>query len=255
VANVRETIPYLLSDFDGTMARTSQIPEGGVGVDGAYHAAIAARLSHDEAIEFDQSGGHKNRTPLEIVSSLRRNLSDDEKRRLARGVAFDKIDILIGQIGSRNSDGSLWPQPTAGFSELWNTVSEVRSKQLRRIGTGVISAGHTEFIIRWLEKFDIERPDVLVTADAIGELAVLLPADEQSKPNPLPLNVARSILFSKYGDNVNPIVYVGDDPVRDGGLAASTGSEFVHVDETNAEEAWRTVGKILVLPGYNEAAA
>lgn len=255
MALVREAVPYIMSDYDGTMARTGETPVGGVDVNGAYKQAIAEVIDEQAAQEFEDNGGHNHRAPIEIVTDLSRylsGLSTDQLKRVAAQLSAHKLDILSGQIGTRNSDGSLWPRPTDGFVEFWQALTEARGK--RKIGTAVISAGHTDFIVKWFDTFDLEQPDAFSTAEVVDNLLPLSPAEEKTKPARLPLLIAKTALDDKYGDAVNTIYYVGDSEVKDGGLAANTDAQFVLVDEANARPAWSLLGARLQLPDHKEVA-
>lgn len=256
MALVREAVPYVMSDYDGTIARTGETPVGGVDVNGAYKLAIAGIFDDEAAQQFEDTGGHNHRAPIEIVTDLLRNtsgFSSDQLKRIAARLSADKLDILLDQIGSQNEDGTIWPRPTDGFVEFWGALS--RAKTDRKIGTAVISAGHTDFIVKWFDTFDLEQPDAFSTAEVVDNLLPLSPVEEKTKPAALPLVIARAALTDKYGDAVNTIYYAGDSEVKDGGLAINAGVDhFVLIDEANAGPGWSQLGSRLQLPSYREVA-
>ncbi len=62
--------PRLLTlDFDGTIARTSEKPEGGSDVNDAYARAIHDSLGHESAESFREKGGHNHCASLEPYES------------------------------------------------------------------------------------------------------------------------------------------------------------------------------------------
>lgn len=244
----RSTIPYVLSDYDGTIALTGETPVDGVDVNGAYYQAIETAINPEAAVAFQNNGGHRHRAPIEIVTALAeftRSAGPNYFNRLAETVTAIKVDILTEQIGKPNSDGSKWPRPTDGFLEFWTDLENERRR--RSIGSGVISAGHTAFIHRWFEFFDLEQPDVFSTAEVTDNIAPDRAIKERVKPAPMPLVLARAVLNDIYGEGNHPIYYVGDSVEKDGGLAAATGSDFTLIEPETSHHAWQTLASKLSL--------
>ncbi len=231
----------LATDFDGTVCLTSEKDGSIQNVDNAYALAIGEHLGQEASGLFIASGGHNHRTPLEIVQALRPTLNMEESIRLAALVSGSKLDILVGQIGTRMANGERWPTPTAGFSRAWTSASESG-----KIATLVISAGHTPFINKWFGVFDLPPPGAMVTHEVTEGLGLQLPPTLQAKPSPLLMRVGLAALNNTCP---RPLVYAGDDPIKDGAFAKNTGAEFVLVTTENARSAWRSAGELLSTEG------
>lgn len=243
----RETYPLLAADYDGTIALTGEVPIDGTDVSGAYARAISDRMGEETGQEFVERGGHLHRTPLEIVTDLRPDLRPETARRIALSVTADKLDILQSQIGRPLANGGRWPRPTEGFEELWQRAHAFRSDG-GTIATAVISAGHTSFIKKWFEVFDLEDPDCIVSAEVVDNLALNVPLAETVKPAPLPMRIAEAALVSKYEGSGYPLVYAGDDLHKDGGLAANTDAHFILIEQATSAQKWQEAATILGLP-------
>lgn len=244
MASFERCIWALEIDYDGTAALTSEIPPGGMDVNGAYAASITDQLGEDSAQAFLDRGGHNHQTPLEIAHYLKPAMGQDELVKLAKAITGGKLDILCDQIGMPLPDGGRWPRPTEGFRELWTEVSESK----HGIGTAVISAGHTDFERTWFDRFNLPQPDCMVTEEVVSGLAINnVPIEMLAKPSPLLAGLARVALESKYSADLGRVVYAGDDPHKDQSFAANTGADFVLIEKDHARTGWTSVGRLLGL--------
>lgn len=122
-------------------------------------------------------------------------------------------------------DGAIWPKLTPGFDDFW-----IRLQHLKRDGipltTAIISSGHELFIKKAFDKHGLQEPEILVTEDDIrgksfpaGKLLV--------KPNPFPFALVHRKLNALGGEtDKSRMVYFGDDPIKDGQMAARSRIAF-----------------------------
>ena len=234
------------TDYDGTTNITSEPSSRIVDVNQAYAIGLADVLDEEAAATFSAQGGHKNRTPIEIIEALRPHLDYSTLGRLANTLSEVKLDILIGQIGTELEDGSRWPRPTDGYVEFWTQLNEAMASGAA-ISTAIISAGHTRFIERSFDYFGLPQPQCMITEDVLRGLRLTVPLRHQAKPQPLPLELAKQVLRIAQSRLFARVIYTGDDPVKDGGLATNAGAEFVLIDKSNARAGWREVSESLGL--------
>lgn len=239
--------PFLFSsDFDGTIALTSEVLPGGTDVNGAYAQAIESELGDEAALAFRGQGGHSHRTPLEIVQAVAPGLSQDRLIRSTDAVTNGKLEILLDQIGKPMADGVLWPRPTDGFTDLWQAINDAQESGVV-LPTAIISAGHTAFIEAWFDKcLQLPRPDSLITADVFRGLSLSIAPEAQAKPSPLLMHLAQvSLGFDM--STTPPTIYAGDDPIKDGGFAKNCGVEFILIEKGKERPAWQRVADFLRL--------
>lgn len=182
------------------------------------------------------------------------DLSPQEIAATAQLLTDLKLQKLISQVGLALPDGGYWPRAVPGFLDFIELVKNSPDP----IDTAVISAGHTEFIDRVYDLWGIERPDVYVTTETISQLGLdqhFMPS-ELAKPAPILMTIAKHLWAQKYGlpdtipVNNEHILYVGDDPIKDGGLASNSGVDFVHIDPLQPEQSWHRAAKALQLGSY-----
>ncbi len=236
------------ADFDGTLFLTSEPSPDGTTVNSAYFDAIDYHIGTDASAEFAETGGHRHRSPAEIVLSLVGIENAARVATLEGRITTTKLEILEGCIGQNLDDGVKWPRPMNGFLEFWANLQQARSSGYP-IGSAIISAGHTSFISRTFQAHDLLPPDVLVTDDVRLGLGLTTPLDQQVKPAPFMLHQAQRVWIEQYShsSSVPRTIYVGDDPVRDGGMAANAGVEFVLISQENASDAWARISTFLGL--------
>lgn len=222
---------YLLGlDFDGTMALTYEPSPHGIGVNQAYEMSVFDLFGEEGLNKYHEIGGHRSRSPLEIVNLISAHGVNSQQDR-AEKLVKRKLHYLLGEIGLKNADGSIWPRPTPGFIEFWNTIPIINCGQKDfKIDTAVISSGHIDFILETLDVWGISHPDFLVTEDDVRnrkhpEL------ERRVKPGTLPLALAHKSWLTHQGIAVTKenmpfivqsksrIVYFGDDPKKDAGMA------------------------------------
>ncbi len=241
----------LAMDYDGTTNLTSEEAPGIATVNDAYTEAIDGVLGTAAAQTFIGQGGHQHRTPAEIVLGVNPDMSTWEAAEASQDITRLKLDILIKQIGKELSNGEKWPRPTPGFVKMWEGLHADRQAGAV-IDTAILSAGHTEFIAKSFEVHDLQQPDILVTDDILVDFGLgYIPPDLRAKPTPLPLTVAKLLWLGRHGlqahqsdviQDINQrIIFVGDDPVKDGGLAESAGVDFVLVEPDTSYCAWAMV--------------
>lgn len=259
-ASVLETSPleiapapqFFTTDYDGTTHLTSELSPDGIGVDEAYKLALAEQLDPEAASRYVLQGGHNHRTPYEIVQAVLPDVDGDELDLLSARVTAAKLEILMSQIGKKLPDGTRWPRTTDGFILFWEQLNRLKARGLP-IGTAIISAGHTVFERRTFEMLGLAPPDVFMTNDALRALCLNVPPDEQVKPHPRIMRLTQQILHTTLNlpTTTSPqgisTLHIGDDPVKDGGLAKNSDTNFILLDPEQAQVAWRSAARLLGL--------
>lgn len=236
----------LCPDYDGTIALTSETGPGIMSVNDSYAEAIDGLLGKDSAQSFIDSGGHGHRTPAEIISSLI-DAPQTTISNFANEITATKLEILVNQIGRPLPGGETWPRFTEGFYWMWLTLSDDRSLS---VDTAILSAGHTEFIKKTFDNKGMPQPDIIITDDVLTELGYgNLSGEDRAKPNTPMIDLAETIWL---GRNKIPtgivnravdIMFVGDDPIKDKGLAENAGVAWRLLKPTNSREIWYDVGR------------
>lgn len=250
---VFESTNLWVSDFDGTMANTFEPAPSGVDVTEAYIRSIGELYGEAAQERYIAEGGHKNRTPAEIVSGMYPNLGPDELDIETERLVGTKLDILLGQIGDEMHDGARWPRPVDGFLEVWCDVQQARLYSHKRIDTAVISAGHQEFILRTFDLWDVPHPDIIVSEETVRSLRLSIPPEETAKPRPFPMQLVEMQWAARHAilKQLDPgdwqrILYTGDDEVKDGGLARNAHVDFVLIDSEAPAQSWRQAHDLLL---------
>lgn len=248
----------LVADFDGTTHNTFESPDGGVDVDEAYRIGIVRVFDFDKdaLMRYEAGGGHRNRTPAEIVHELAPKSTPEGLQRLTEELVEVKLELLLEQIGKPIDGGERWPRPMPGFIDFWDSVQKARD-QGRDITTAIISAGHAPFIDRVFEESGLEEPDIMVTDETIRGLNSPLPPDKLAKPSVMPLSLAKIQWLNLYGldipsEEVDPpiggrITLFGDSLEKDGGLATNGGVHFVHISPENPAAGYEELSRHLEL--------
>ncbi len=152
-----------------------------------------------------------------------------------------KLSLLNREIGVYESGP--WPAACPGVIEFLRKRSDEPY--------GIISSGHESFIYRMCRLWDVPYPRFLITDDDMRGLG--LPVEVTSKPSGLLMQkfIERAAMLG-YALDAESIIYHGDDPEKDGGLAKNGGvqfrcynpdgnslpagmEEFRHFDELSAE--------------------
>lgn len=223
------------SDYDGTTGNTFAKGPGIITVKEAYRLAIERVLGEDYAEKFVKGGGHRNRSPLEIMKDLVPDAKPDDLRRYERESTNYRIKLLRTQIGKKLPNGKEWGGPIDGFAETWTAVNELKRSH-SNLKTAIISAGHTAFIAQFFEHYGLQLPDAMVTADVLSEACLSIPPEEQAKPAVMPMRLAR--VLTGVSDDAK-ILYIGDDPTKDRLFAENSGAEFVLVKPGREAESWQ----------------
>ena len=246
-------------DFDGTIAKTFTPSPSGIGVNEVTKMAVCRVFGMPGLAVFDLIGGLRNRAPIEIIGAMisqapklawfaRRTFDSlhfrsSEFIKSGAGVPLvwpdsdsdvegviavatelfvrAKIAIYIPEI--RMWPSGLWPIPCDG---IVNCLKRIIS---RNVPWAILSSGHEFFIKETFNLWGAEYPKIMVTDDDLR--GSLLRLKERSKPH----KAVFDFLLDRWkrqdpriaGIDTNQIVYVGDDPNKDGLLAQNTGTRFV----------------------------
>ena len=245
----------LAKDFDGTVAQTFEKSPSGVGVHEAHELTVETMFGIKALDHYISGGGLQNRAPIEVVQDLAQDAEGDELNQLVSLFIDTKLGVLMGEIGTRFPDGSIWPRPTTGYLELRERIDKARDDGLL-IDDLILSSGHEPFIRRTYQAWGVGEPTHIVAEEAIRQLALALPIEQLVKPSPVLMDVSHDMWRQDYGlkptskpnhDERDRIVYVGDDPIKDGELARSSGVDFVLLDPGNSLEIWQGVSSRLHL--------
>ena len=243
----------LAKDFDGTVAQTFEKSPNGIGVSENYVLAIESLFGVKAIDQYLENGGLRNRAPIEVVQELAPDATGDELDQLLGLFIDTKLSISMEQIGTRFPDGNVWPRPTAGYLGLRERVEEARSAGLL-IDDLVLSSGHEPFIRKTYKAWSVGLPTHIVDEEAIRQQAVGLPIEQLVKPSPVLMDVAHNTWRQGYGlpavSDYSPserdrIVYIGDDPAKDGELAKNSGVDFVLLEAGRSEATWEEVARRL----------
>lgn len=265
-----------LFDFDGTLADTFTKSPNGIGVNEAYEGGVVSIFGEAGAVAFRRIGGLQNRAPAELIRALlevdpslrevgkrfhdaakHADVPWDEENPIntfTELLVREKLGILVKEIGTADSAGKQWPQPFPGVVEFFRIIDAINQRGEVQIDIGIISSGHTEFIRRTFEMWGVPLPPIFVTDDDIRGRQHPREAAHRVKPGLLPFAIA----YLKWLDLRWPgrqqsephsrepidsphelkqyILYVGDDAVRDGGLAHGAHMEFCSFDPTGRAE-------------------
>lgn len=174
-------------------------------------------------------------------------LEAEELQAVVQLLIDSKLEPLVSQIGTRLSKDEFWPRPVPGFLDFYRLLQQAAS-----LDSAVISAGHTDFIRKAYELWEVPDPDIFVTSETISLLGLEkhYTASELAKPSPIVMDMATQQWRRMYGlpaDHVtiNQVVYVGDSKEKDGGLAANSGATFFHINPEDPVTAWRAVTRYL----------
>lgn len=221
---VRDFNVAVVFDFDATVAETFEPSPNGFGVTEAYEFAVRSVFGQPALYTYVQNNGLKNRSPREVVIALQEEgfLEHCSTSELTEKLVNFKISCLTSEIGKPLADGMLWPRLTNGFGQFWHHLRSDKG-----ILTAILSSGHRAFIEKVFEVHKLQLPHTMVTDD---ELRVL--------PEPLFKPDARlwGYLLAEVCVHRFPnAVYVGDDQIKDGGLAHNANVPFLHFAPLGAQ--------------------
>lgn len=236
-------------DFDETLAATSEASPNGLNVVKAY--ALALDEIFGVAGLLEAVGGLQNRAPSQLIQEVLRkdaSLAEHAKNYYAyqqerlsglvlpgKGVDMDsaltrgdelgfcaellvreKLALLHKEQGEGPS--GIWPAPCKGAAAFLQTLGDQK--------WGIISSGHEMFIAATLRLWELSYPALSVTDDDLRGLS--LPVEAKSKPSPYLFDVllgqaaSQGLLIRR-----DRILFIGDDPDKDGGLAQNAGVNFL----------------------------
>jgi len=194
--------------------------------------------------EYIRQGGLKNRAPVEVVQSLAPDAACSEVVELTDEFIQRKLAILLGEVGARFPDGTVWPRPVPGYLEFLEQVKAAAQEEGLPIDTHLLSSGHEPFIDKVLREWGV-AVDEVIAEETIRQHDPTMPV----KPSPKLMTISRNLWRVGYGvseeqpDELGRILYAGDDPEKDGKLAANSGVDFVLIGATSALADWKKVGQ------------
>lgn len=231
----------VLLDFDGTIANTFKDSPSGMNVGKASKLAIGNVFGRSGMLALDEIGGLKNREPGELVKIIQ---GMTRETGLTHNDATEhfveaKLSYLIPEISP------VWPELYPGAAALFRDVSRGKIP----VDLAILSSGHDAFIRKAMEANRINMDDViLVSSDVIRQRP--MPDRPRYKPHSYQFAEAHAQWLRKSGilpsyDHWDAesftgrnygkpnMIYIGDDPIKDGGLATEARIPFVHVPFTN----------------------
>lgn len=228
----------VLLDFDGTLANTFEPSPNGWDVESASGYAISQVFGREGTRVFEERGGLLSNEPGELVAAIAAKVGsgDSALAELTQRFVNAKLELLMEEISPQ------WPELYPGVKGFVGAVSEGRLP----VDIGILSSGHDNAIRKVFEVNGLDAPRILVTSYLLRERN----KPKLHKPHPYQMAeahrrwlVQRSILprFDGFPNGEQymgrslgkpNMLYVGDDPVRDGGLAAAGRIPFVFVPFT-----------------------
>lgn len=149
-----------------------------------------------------------------------------------------KLLYLMDEIGQKDEHGVVWPQPTAGVLEFFQTISTLRDDGVA-LDLAITSSGHEAFIEKTFGIYKLKPPSIMVTDDDVRPRKYPAEIMRRFKPGQLPLALAHqkwlkqqalldgnNNLISIASETKKRIIVLGDDPVKDGGLAIDGRIDF-----------------------------
>ncbi len=235
-------------DFDGTLVDTSTPSPTGMNVEQAYRLAIEEIFGTSSRLLYDANPqGFASMEPGEMVRVLLHRPDETITQRLVDA----KLSHLLPLISPE------WPRLYDGVTEFYEAVADGSIP----VDTAVVSSGHDEFIRRVFEVNEIPSPDILITSDNLRK--VKQPRRELHKPFTYQLALAHNEWKEKNGvtsDNGYSdrgfgkahMMYVGNDPIKDGGLALRARVPFGFVPFTHPDfQPDENLGQIAI-PSFTE---
>lgn len=215
-------IDYLVAlDFDGCLAATFIDSPNGVNVSKASRLAINQIFGEEGDKAYVAIGGLQNRDPEELVRLILEKIDNPMKsgsvKELVETFVTKKLSHLLPEITPE------WPLLYPGVREFMQTVEDGQLP----ITTAVVSSGHDDFINRVFDVNGLPPPRILVTSDIIRSKET--PHREKYKPYPYQLAISHyqwkkqafavDKNYAGRDQGKSHMIYIGDDPIKDGGLA------------------------------------
>ena len=234
----------IVCDFDRTLADTFMPSPSGMQVSKAYDLAVFSVFGEAGYSLFRGAlGGIKNREPGELVNDLfstAKRLGIFLSRRcspvheLTELLVQKKLSFLLPEISRE------WPPLYDGVKEFFDLAHQGELP----IEIAIVSSGHDEFIRRVFEVNGLPAPSNLVTSDAIRRVDGVMNRPLH-KPYPYQLALAHqrwlknnnsyssSEGFTGRSRQKPFMMFIGDDPVKDGELALRSRIPFGFVPFAN----------------------
>ena len=237
--------PKLILDFDRTLVDTFTRSPRGISVEVAYDFAVGKLFGENGTkIYYDQLEGLQNREPLELVTEI-----IDYARRGGAEIGFDgtipeaaerlvqlKLECYMPEISPE------WPRLFDGVADFFRGTADGTIPA----NVAIVSSGHDAFIRETFGVNNLIPPDNIVTSDAIRHLSQ--PQRPLYKPHPYQLARAHHY-WTKDEDGFSSepggftgrskdkplMMFIGDDHVKDGGLAANSRIIYGHVPNVQAD--------------------
>lgn len=234
----------IICDFDRTLADTFTPSPSGMEVSKAYDLAVLSVFGEAGFSLFrGVLGGIKNREPGELVRDLlltakalgifldKNGIPSD---RLTEALVQKKLSFLLPRISKE------WPRFYDGVKEFFDLAHQEELP----IEIAIVSSGHDEFIRRAFEVNGLLAPSNLVTSDAIRRVDGVMNRPLH-KPYPYQLALAHQRWlknnnndpsfdgFTGRGQQKPFMMFIGDDPVKDGELALRSRIPFGFVPFVN----------------------
>ena len=235
-------------DFDGTIAATFEPSPNGMDVSIASKLAIGKKYGSRGLEVYDQIGGLGGREPGELIALMHLRLGINPATR-------DDTELYVSEkLASITPEISpTWPRLLPGVGNFFRDVSDRRIP----VDLSIISSGHNKFIERVFEVNGIDVPHNLVTSDELRQRPMPLERP-RFKPHTFQLAQAHRNWDQEIADEFTSLsglsvnfhdipsehrershhkpymLYVGDDYIKDGGLAWNGRIPFVFIPPANS---------------------
>lgn len=230
---------FIVTDFDGTLAATFDDSPRGMNVHVASDHAVHDVFGTEGHRVYEEIGGLKNREPGELVRLISQEMKAGTQglsvKDLTERYVKAKLSYLVPEISNT------WPRLYPGVKEFFQLIEKGRFP----ISIGVVSSGHDGFIRTVFDVNGLRPPHVVVSSDLLASRE--MPKRERYKPNTYQLAEAhrqwellqKTTATIKNGERYDGrnhgkpnILYIGDDPIKDGGLAEQARVPFIFVPFT-----------------------
>lgn len=225
---------FVLTNFDGTTFNTFEPAPSGINVPIAYDRAVQSIFGEAGfTIYQNKLGGLQNREPGELFDLIAKRLEIDvdaefgSRKEGVRAFVDAKLQQMLPDISPE------WPLPYKGVIDFFRAVEDNEIP----VTVGIASSGHRGFINRVYEVNGLIPPAIMATSDEINNLVE--PRRGLYKPNTyqiaaLHFQRLRQHLGNDYFQWVQEeeakrflqrdeikqrMIYVGDHPGKDGGVA------------------------------------
>lgn len=217
----------LLSDFDGTIAQTSEPSPKRVTVESSYLYAVHRVFGPTGVMIYEDLGGIMHREPGEMVGLMLDHASNRGMQMDNNGYGSDVltrefVDAKLSQLLPEISED--WPKLFPGFKDMLGRLSGLG------IELGIISNGHDQFIQRVFEINGLDTPKIMVTSDTLREKG----EPTRFKPDPYGIELAREGFMTQSGRDPLSIMFIGDSKEKDGGMAYNARVPFGLFDRNMA---------------------